>query len=714
MVRLGLTRNPFGSILKPPGPSIPAQQRAVLVIAMLCIGGRPSAGSQPEAYDVLVYGANAAGVAAAVTASSDNQFTVKVMEPLRMIGGMAAAGGVALMNQGGCGLTGLSRNWSMLCGEHYYGYPTLMTPVGAPFPSMKVSEQAFWTLLRSRSSINVSTGCRVVAVAKDAACIGQVDFLCADDALPVAITATYVIDASYDGDVMTMAGGIDYTSGREARSEHNESLAGVSDQDWKEESFDKQNLTVSPFFDNGTLLPYIDAEALAPIGSADDKLMAFEFFVCLSPTEGNQVPFYPPTDYNPDDFTLLLRQTLAYTKNHEGVGPPLGFFGDVMYYDKINEVKTGNRDALLCCGTGPVDSDQPDLNHGWASANHSRRLEIAQAHRYYTQGSLYFMATDPRVPAATRSSAQGYGYCKDEYAEHGHFPPQLYVRISNRLQGEALLTQNNIVHPQAKPDAVAMGCWSFDQHTVSRHAVPDPKDPSKKVVANEGFFRAGLGTASLDCDLPDVDCEAIDEALGNWYDVPFGTMSPKRGQASNLLVPVVISATSVAYASTRIENMFMDLGSAAGVAVASLLELGKSSGGELGGCPTIAVQDTNVTEVQRVLTTVYGQQIHGPKPIHPPGPHPSAYAVTGAGSTVWNAVYSIGINVYDSRPVYSSRAAGCPAGGPCSLYSYAGTWRLGVIGKEIYYVAKHPAMLPDGSGWQVANGTTPAPTITKS
>lgn len=71
----------------------------------------------PATFDVLVVGANAAGVAAAVTASNDNRFAVKVVEPLEMIGGMAAAGGVALMNQGGCGLTGLSRNWSMLCGE---------------------------------------------------------------------------------------------------------------------------------------------------------------------------------------------------------------------------------------------------------------------------------------------------------------------------------------------------------------------------------------------------------------------------------------------------------------------------------------------------------------------------------------------------------------------------------------------------------------------
>jgi hypothetical protein len=106
-----------------------------------------------------------------------------------------------------------------------------------------------------------------------------------------------------------------------------------------------------------------------------------------------------------------------------------------------------------------VDSDQPDLNRGWASASYNERLEMAKNYRYYLQGSLYFLANDPRMPTATRVDAQKYGYCKDEYENFGHFPPQLYVRISNRLKGQNFLTQNNIINPQIKVDGVAMGCW---------------------------------------------------------------------------------------------------------------------------------------------------------------------------------------------------------------------------------------------------------------
>jgi hypothetical protein len=141
-----------------------------------------------------------------------------------------------------------------------------------------------------------------------------------------------------------------------------------------------------------------------------------------------------------------------------------------------------------------------------------------------------------------------------------------------------------------------------DQHTVGRHAIPDPKKPNgKMILRNEGFFRAELGSRGLRCDHPDAKCD--DQAFTS-YNVPFGVMVPADPrQASNLLVPVAISASSVAYSSTRIENMFMDLGSAAGVAIAELLGTGARR--------RTPVQETNITAVQVILATVYKQNIFG-------------------------------------------------------------------------------------------------------
>lgn len=655
----------------------------------LVVVAQSTSGVRVEDYDVLVYSANAAGVGAAVTASDGGKYRVKVVEPLGMIGGMAAAGGVALMNQG-CGIggvTGLARNWSELCGLQYYG------ELGHPviFPQMSVSEKAFWTLLNATGSVSTTTGCHAVNVSNDGGCIGDVLFAC-DNGDAFEIRASYVVDASYDGDIMTLAGGIDYTSGREANTTYNESLAGVNFQNHHLESFSAQNLSIDPYYPNGTLIPYVEDGPFPPAGSADDKLMAFQYFACVTPTKSNQVPFYPPPGYDPRDFELVLRVISGVIENGRYPnGPPMSYFGDVQCYDDIVEKTTGNRDCLVCCGASPVDADQPGLNQGWADAGYDERLRMAERHRYYNQGLLYFLANDPRVPNDTRANAQGYGYCKDEYTRFDNFPPQLYVRISNRLQGETILTQNNIANPRNKPDGVAMGCWTFDQHTMSRRARPSAKDPSKYVVENEGFFRAPLS-----------------ESGQNWYDVPYSAMSPKRGQATNLLVPVTISASSVAYASTRIENMFMDLGSAAGVAIAQLLD---RQGGSIGSqCPSIPVQDVNVTAVQDVLVSVYNQRVHGP--VSPPTP--AKYIVSGAGSSDWNGNYAITGETADGRPVYVYVSGSNSK----ALYSYEGVWRLAVENKEVFYVAGSatPSLdnTPPLTGWLVANASAPAPQLTPS
>jgi len=200
------------------------------------------------------------------------------------------------------------------------------------------------------------------------------------------------------------------------------------------------------------------------------------------------------------------------------------------------------------------------------------------------------MSNDAAVNNYTRYAVGRWGMCSDEYVATGNFPPQIYVRISNRLRGETLLTQNNLNRPQARPDSIAVGDWSLDQHTESRRAVRDPGNASRWVVLNEGYMRQPF-------------------TPGDWYDVPFGVMLPRRAEAANLLVSVAISATSVAYSSTRIEQMFVDAGAAAGVAAALALEAGKA-----GTCAGLDVQDTNVTAVQGALVGLYKQRIHGPPP----------------------------------------------------------------------------------------------------
>ena len=437
-------------------------------------------------------------------------------------------------------------------------------------------------MIAETATLTLSLGCRLLGVDRAGACLTTARFLCANDTAPVTVSARVFIDATYDGDAM-VAAGVSHAHGREAAADFNESLAGVLLHNDTNESF--EDLDIDPFWPDGTLLPGISPDPLPPLGSADDRLMAFSFFICGSPlADGRAVPWPRPAAYNASDFELLRRVIARYVERNRTF--ELGDFTEFQAYTTPPGVPTK---ILMCCGRAPVNMDQPDLNRGWATATFEQRRAMAAAHRDYLLGSLYFMSNDAAVNNYTRYAVGRWGMCSDEYVAHGLFPPQIYVRISNRLRGETLLTQNNINHPQARPDSIAVGNWEFDQHTESRRAVRDARNASRWIVVNEGYMRQSFSP-------------------GNWYDLPFSVMLPQRAEAANLLVSVAISATSVAYSSTRIEQMFVDAGAAAGVAAALALEAG--GGGACAGAAD--VQDTNVTAVQGTLVRAYGQRIHGP------------------------------------------------------------------------------------------------------
>lgn len=557
--------------------------------------------------DTLVYASNPAGIGAAIAASNNNQNTVQLVERLTSIGGMGSAGSVGLMNQG-CGLagvTGLGYEWGMLNGRYYNpDKPTLNV-----FPDPHVGEQSFWTMLNNYSSITVTVGCYLVEVSHDTndnSCLSGAVFLCNNETEQLIINATVFIDASYDGDIMVQSGTVEYTNGREGSDVYNESLAGVQLQNEENENFAAQNLTINAYLPNGQLLPGITSAPLLPIGTGDNRLMAFSYFPCVTDDVNNSVPYPMPPNYNPDDFALLQRQIEGVMANGKYPnGPDLGYFSEFDAFDS----NSSSPKLLLCCGVGPVNCDQPDLNQGWAVANNSERIRIEALHKYYLLGSLYYMANDPRVPNYTRYSIGRWGLCKDEFVTNSYWPPQIYVRISNRLKGQFLITQNNIANPRNKPEGVSMGCWEFDQHTMSRHAVPNPKNNSEFIALNEGYMRYELTEPFRSCTHPEAQCTAE----GNWYDVPFTATVPQTGQASNLLVPVAISSTSIAYSSTRIEGMYMDLGTAAGVAASLILQDQKTR--KVNGtsmCPTTTVQQVNITNIQNILVNTYHQRIHGP------------------------------------------------------------------------------------------------------
>jgi hypothetical protein len=469
--RLQNGKNQFNAIAT---HTMPTLSRLLLLVSLL----RTRAGSSVEVdIDVLVLGATPSGIAAGIAAATGvgARHSVHIFEPLGMLGGMAVAGGVGLMNnEGGVYGQGIGGRWCALNGRAYG------TNASNCFPEMHVGEASFKTMLAETANLTLSLGCRLRSVDRAGACLTAAHFLCANDTVPVTATARVFIDASYDGDAM-VAAGVSHAHGREAAADFNESLAGVLLHNDTNESF--EDLDIDPFWPDGSLLAGISAAPLPPLGSADDRLMAFSYFICGSPLdEGHALPWPQPAGYNASDFELLRRVIARYVERNRTF--ELTDFTEWQAYATPPNVTK----ILMCCGRAPVNMDQPDLNYGWATATYEERRAMEAAHRYYLLGSLYFMSNDASINAYTRYAIGRWGVCDDEYTAAGHFPPQIYVRISNRLRGETILTQNNINRPQSRPDAVAVGNWEFDQHTESRRVVRDARNASRQIVVNEGYM----------------------------------------------------------------------------------------------------------------------------------------------------------------------------------------------------------------------------------
>lgn len=515
-------------------------------------------------YDVVVYGSSPAGIAAA-TAAGQLGMNVALYEPLKMIGGMGAAGNLAL-NDGGMGAerTGLAKVFSLLNGAYY----NLTTEV--PHPESFVAEASFYKMLANANVKTIKLDCRVVGATTTSnsgvSSIQSVNFFCE----PNPITATVFIDASYDADIMTSAGNIAYTWGRESNTTYNEPLAGIREPGWVGVSGPRHVDALRP---DGSIIKYVaNVSSLGVPGEADDALMAFQHRMCIS-GDDDRIPWPMPEGYNPEDF-LLIQRSLAANNNSSS-------FFTAMPPSTLPGYPGPKKKYCLCCGVTIAASDQPMLNKGWANATWERKQEIIADHVYFELGVFYFLANDPSVPESIRTLYNKYGLCADEFKDFNYLPAQIYIRISNRLIGDYVMTQNNIVEPRAKTDSIAVGDWSLDEHMTGKYAVPTGNGQFE--VTLEGNFWPSLPNNT------------------NWYDVPYKIMTPKRGTGANLLVPVCLSASAVAYSTTRIENMFMSVGSAAGVAAKQLVD------GDVS-----VVQDVDVTKVQQILTTTFNQRIHGP------------------------------------------------------------------------------------------------------
>jgi len=343
---------------------------------------------------------------------------------------------------------------------------------------------------------------------------------------------TIFIDATYEGDLMAAAG-VSYTVGREANNVYNETWNGVQKGvfhhgHWFKDNIDPYRIPGDPL---SGLLPRISSEVPGENGTGDNKIQAYCFRLCLTQHPDNKVPITKPEGYDSTQYELLVR--LSDTRWNE-------FFGK---YDPIPNFKTDVNNH------GPFSYDNIGMNWDYPEASYERRKEIIREHETYQKGLLYFMATDRRIPADVRETMNKWGYAKDEFADNGNWPYNIYVREARRMIGEYVMTENDVLGKREVPRPVGMGSYTMDSHNVQRYVTPEG------FVQNEGDLGVG----------PDRP-----------YQIDMGSIMPKKAECSNLLVPVCVSSSHIAFGSIRMEPVFMILGQSAGTIAAMAIENSKN------------------------------------------------------------------------------------------------------------------------------------------
>ncbi|QHV97663.1 FAD-dependent oxidoreductase [Spirosoma endbachense] len=330
------------------------------------------------------------------------------------------------------------------------------------------------------------------------------------------------IDATYEGDLMA-ASGIKYHVGREANSVYGEKWNGVETEVFQHGHYFKAN--VSPYVVAGDpksgLLPEVSPNPPGEKGDGDNKIQAYCFRMCLSNHPGNRVPFPKPAGYNANRYELLARVFAT------------GWRETFDKFDPIPNRKTDTNNH------GPFSTDYLGKNYDYPEATYQRRKQIIKDHELYQKGLMYFLSNDPRVPDDVQAKMKQWGLAKDEFTENGNWPRQLYIREARRMLGEFVMTEEDVLAKTSVPDPIGMGSYSLDAHNAQRYVKKDG------YVQNEGDI-------GVHPDKP--------------YSIAYGSILPKENECRNVLVPVCVSSSHIAFGSIRMEPVFMILGQSAATA----------------------------------------------------------------------------------------------------------------------------------------------------
>ncbi|NQU53312.1 MAG: FAD-dependent oxidoreductase [Bacteroidetes bacterium] len=464
---------------------------------------------QLNTFDVVVYGGTSAGVIAACQAVKMGK-TAVIIEPGKHLGGLTSGGLGATDIGNKAAIGGLSRVFYQRINQHYNPGSPKEETMWTFEPH--VAEKIFNDLLEEaqikvffNERLNLKNGVNKIDQ--------KIQTITMESGL--IFKGKMFIDATYEGDLMATAG-VSFAVGRESNKTYKETLNGVQTAQALYHQFKKP---VDPYIVSGKpesgLLPGILEDGGPGIeGDGDHRIQAYCFRMCLTNVPENQIPFSKPEKYDPLRYELLLR----YINTGEF---------DVLKLSKmmpLGKTDTNNKGAFA--------TDNIGMNYDYPNGDYKTREAIIQEHENYQKGLMWFLANDPRLPQYVREEVNKWGLPKDEFTDNENWPHQLYIREARRMISDYVMTEHDCLGTIATDVPAGLAAYTMDSHNVQRYI-----DESGN-VRNEGDVEVGGFSP---------------------YPIAFKSLVPKQEECTNLLVPVCLSSTHIAFGSIRMEPVFMVL-----------------------------------------------------------------------------------------------------------------------------------------------------------
>lgn len=494
--------------------------------------------AQEATSDIVVYGGTSGGVAAAIQARRMGK-SVTLIEPTKFVGGLTTGGlGATDIGNKRC-IGGISREFYERIFDHYNNAANWKQETRDAYFKNRTrsgeTEKAMWTFepsvattvysqMLAEANIEVVFGERLDlnrGVVKEGSSITKIVMESGR-----AFTGKVFIDATYEGDLMAKAG-VSYHVGREANSQYGETINGLQIAGAVHHQFTKK---VDPYRKPGDassgLLPGVWPAPTGKDGDGDHRIQAYNFRMCTTDAAENRRAWPKPDDYDELRYELLLRNFEAGDMRHP--------WNPVWMPNRKTD--TNNNFA--------ISTDNIGMNYEYPEADYATREKIWKEHESYQKGLMWTIANSPRVPESIRKEFNRIALAKDEFLDNDNWPRQLYVREARRMVSDYVMSEKNCKRQEVVPDSVGMGAYNMDSHNTQRYVT------AEGYARNEGDIQIGTRP----------------------YPISYRSIRPRESECSNLLVPVCMAASHIAYGSIRMEPVFMVLGQSAATAASLAID----------------------------------------------------------------------------------------------------------------------------------------------